>query len=420
MEKIALSPRVRLVVEEVPAGKTDLLTVTFYLPSVAENPALAGFVAELISNGWPTYAEPVDLARTLADWYGASLSAGVTKVGDSFALCLMGRAVSAAFVPGKEKPLTEVAALMIRQLKGVMQTALDSQTDRRETRLYRELIQSVQGDKRREARKKALQIACAGEEIGLDKLGTEEDLDRIDRPSVPAALTRLISGSSVTVAVVGHENEKELGLAVATEINAMLGEKCAVLTDKIRPAQKTRCVTERQQLTQGKLVMVFRSGDADALKNRAVFTVLNGCFGGGPHSKLFVNVREKRGLCYYCSAAPVMSKGLILVESGVEGSKAQEAEQAVSDEFFALQNGILSEEELAAAKRVLVNRYGSMKDDPDSLSSWFSGNGKEDFPPDLSDYAAAVEAVTAEEVVHLAQTFSLDTAYTLLPEVKES
>ena len=38
-------------------------------------------------------------------------------------------------------------------------------------------------------------------------------------------------------------------------------------------------------------------------------------FGGTPNSKLFLNVREKLSLCYYCSASYNSMKGIMLVQA---------------------------------------------------------------------------------------------------------
>ena len=51
--------------------------------------------------------------------------------------------------------------------------------------------------------------------------------------------------------------------------------------------------------------------------------IMTALFGGTPHSKLFLNVREKMSLCYYCAAALIKPKGFIMVDSGIEPQNAQ-------------------------------------------------------------------------------------------------
>ena len=55
-------------------------------------------------------------------------------------------------------------------------------------------------------------------------------------------------------------------------------------------------------ITQAKLVIGLRSGMTHAEDDYFAFRVMTDIFGGGPYSRLFLNVREKMSLCYYCSA----------------------------------------------------------------------------------------------------------------------
>ena len=56
----------------------------------------------------------------------------------------------------------------------------------------------------------------------------------------------------------------------------------------------------------------------------------NAVFGATPLSKLFLNVREKRSLCYYASSNLEKMKGLLLVSSGIEFGQYQQARDEIS------------------------------------------------------------------------------------------
>ena len=56
---------------------------------------------------------------------------------------------------------------------------------------------------------------------------------------------------------------------------------------------------ERQNLNQGKLSMGFRTKTRYGDDDYYALMVYNGILGGGAHSKLFSNVREKASLAYY-------------------------------------------------------------------------------------------------------------------------
>ena len=81
--------------------------------------------------------------------------------------------------------------------------------------------------------------------------------------------------------------------------------------------KEVREVSEKMEVAQSKLVLGFRTGKIQA-EEKPAFKLMAAIFGGTPHSKLFLNVREKLSLCYYCAARCNINKGFLLVESGVE------------------------------------------------------------------------------------------------------
>ena len=52
----------------------------------------------------------------------------------------------------------------------------------------------------------------------------------------------------------------------------------------------------------------------------------NGILGGYPHSKLFINVREKESLAYYASSRFDGIKGSLMIQTGIEISNKEKAE----------------------------------------------------------------------------------------------
>lgn len=62
-------------------------------------------------------------------------------------------------------------------------------------------------------------------------------------------------------------------------------------------------------------------------------------------SKLFVNVREKESLCYYCSARYDVYKGTMLIDCGVEPENTERAKQAILEQVSLLQAGSFTEQE---------------------------------------------------------------------------
>lgn len=68
-------------------------------------------------------------------------------------------------------------------------------------------------------------------------------------------------------------------------------------------ADEVHEVTERFDVAQSKMVLGFRTGVPAGRREQTAMRLMTALYGGTPSSKLFINVREKLSLCYYCAAA---------------------------------------------------------------------------------------------------------------------
>ena len=98
-------------------------------------------------------------------------------------------------------------------------------------------------------------------------------------------------------------------------------------TNVITEVAEIKEVSEPLEVAQSKLVMGFRTQIAAPQKEMSAVRLMTAMFGGTPHSKLFLNVREKLSLCYYCTARYNRHKGILLVESGVETKNIEAAKK---------------------------------------------------------------------------------------------
>ena len=95
-------------------------------------------------------------------------------------------------------------------------------------------------------------------------------------------------------------------------------------------------------------------------------------FGGSVTSRLFLNVREKMHLCYYCSSNLQTFTGSMAVNSGVEPCNAEKAEAAILKELADLCEGPISDEELEDCRRGLLSGFDSIEDSISGIESWYA------------------------------------------------
>lgn len=89
--------------------------------------------------------------------------------------------------------------------------------------------------------------------------------------------------------------------------------------------------------------------------DRFVLGVLAAILGGGMSSRLFIQVRERRGLAYYVACQPefYVDSGFLLGRAGVKLEKIDEAIKVTLDQFFDLGKKPVSQKELSKAKEFL-------------------------------------------------------------------
>ncbi|MFR6298280.1 MAG: insulinase family protein [Acutalibacteraceae bacterium] len=146
--------------------------------------------------------------------------------------------------------------------------------------------------------------------------------------------------------------------------------------------------------------------------------IMTDVFGGGPYSRLFMNVREKLSLCYYCSARLIRGKGIIVIQSGIEKENRQKVLDEINRQLDIMKNGEFSDEDFEASKKAICDAYRSFNDTPDALDIYYGTQ----LTGDIVTPDEAIEnflAVTRDDVKKTACALSLDTVYMLAGTDKE-
>ena len=125
-------------------------------------------------------------------------------------------------------------------------------------------------------------------------------------------------------------------------------------------------------------------------------------FGGTPNSKLFLNVREKLSLCYYCSASYNSMKGIMLVQSGVEVKNMERAKEEILRQLDEVKQGNFDESEVEAAKMSLCNSYRTLSDSLGGLENWYLSQTFASHSQQPEEAAAQINAVTRQEIIDAA------------------
>jgi predicted Zn-dependent peptidase len=133
--------------------------------------------------------------------------------------------------------------------------------------------------------------------------------------------------------------------------------------------------------------------------------VLNAILGDGMSSRLFLSLREERGLAYDIGSGLVdyADAGAIEISAGVDPTGLREALAAILDELVRLRDDLVPTEELDKAKRYLSGGLDLRMDETRHVASWIGGQeALHDRVLTLEEALAAIEAVTADDIARVA------------------
>ncbi|MFA9288774.1 MAG: M16 family metallopeptidase [Weeksellaceae bacterium] len=142
-------------------------------------------------------------------------------------------------------------------------------------------------------------------------------------------------------------------------------------------------------------------------ERRYALGILATILGGGMASRLFHELRERRGLCYYVSTGREMYEdtGYIVTQAGVstQKDKITEAIKLVVQEHRSLVKNI-TDEEITRAKEVLKGRMVLSLEDSHNTASFFGVQfllqGSKRIPQEM---VQLIDAVTKDQLIHVAE-----------------
>ncbi len=357
--------------------KTSCLSINLILPLGQVDPALYAVLPRVLRRGTAQYPDRDRLGIRLDSLYGARIEPVVRRRGEALCVGLISDVIDEAYAGG-EKLVLETAQLMGQMLLTPYREAgaFSSAYVHGERENLMDEIRAKINDKKSYALFRLYEIMCAGEAYGKDILGTLEQAAAITPERLEGAYSRMLKTAEIQLFYCGTQPAQAVETAFLSALASLeRGEIMPVTTQVIRQAGPLKEVTEEMDTVQGKLSMGFRTGITAEEPGYPAFMLFNCAFGGSTSSKLFLNVREKKSLCYYASSTSDKLKGLMVVASGIENRNFQVTREEILHQLAEMQNGNLTPEELVSAQRTLIYAFQAAEDSPVALEGYYLTNG---------------------------------------------
>ncbi len=405
--------------------KTSYMSFNLLTQLKRETAALNALIPSVLYRGTVRYPDMEKLNARMEDLYGAVIAPNVRQLGEIQCLGFSASFPEEEFLPSGADEFNNVVSLLSDILlrpatKGGL--FLPQYVESEKEKLSQMLL-SIINNKRSYAIMRCREEMCCFEDYSAGKCGKAEDVEDIHYKKLTKQYRKLLETCPMEIFYCGRESEKRTVSALREYLSAMpraeidydIGTDIRLNALEAEP----RFCREEMPLSQARLVMGWRLGDSMDLEDRSRVTVFNAVFGGSVTSKLFMNLREKMGLCYDISSASDLRKGIMFVNSGISAENFETAKDAVLAQLEAIKRRDITEEELESAKAVCIADTLAIPDSQSALESFYLVRAVEgtDFSPEES--AELLKDVTADDVAEAARATECDMIFLLAPSEDE-
>ena len=394
LERKQLAPGV--CITTLDASKFNRCRITLHLrfPAKRESATDAAVLALVLERGYAACPDMTALSRRLAELYGADLGVDLASAGTDRVLSADICGIKDAYALAGENLTAAYADIVFGTIFDpyLVDGAFDPEAVRR--KFY--------GD------------TPAGIELG----GYPSELVNVTPQSLKAEYDRILSTAYIDVMVQGVD-EARVADMLLKKLDGIRRDPHPFAAPIAMPATPLRHFKEEiPGLTQAKLCMLFTTGEANPNPpSVSILRVAMSVLGGSATSRLFRNVREKQSLCYYCGSAAQRATGVMMIDSGVEPGKEQQAEAAFIAELEGLKNGPITQEEVDDCRRGLLSSMDALGDSLAALENWYYGQitrGEPLYPPEYGKVLTS--AVSLDEVRQTLQSYSYSVCYAVTAE----
>lgn len=362
------------------------------------------------------YPDQTKLSAKLAELYGASFGLSVRKKGNLHWLN-----VGISFVNGEyvnDPNLFSQAVDFLKEvlfypnIKNQQFDQLTFDLEKNNLRLY---LESLKEDKQTFASYALQELYFENSpEQKIPSLGVVEEIDKITARSLAAYYQEMMANDQIDIFVVGDVDPDKAAEAVG---QLPFEPRETAHPELFYTQPQVNIVKERQvrePIVQAKLNLAYQTNVYYDEPEHFALMVFNGLFGGFPHSKLFMNVREKESLAYYASSSVDTFRGFMSVQTGIDEKNRNQVLRLIHEQLESLRNGEITDLELAQTKAMLRNQYLLSLDSPQAaieasfLDSWLPETKLSD-----EEWLKRMESVTIKEIQQVAEQIELQAIFFL-------
>lgn len=363
-KKTTLSNGATLVTVPMAATKAATLLVFYPVGSRYESPTLAGgshFIEHLMFKGTKRRPDTTHISKAL-DAVGAEYNAFTGKDHTGYYIK----------IAGEHLPL---ACDMLSDM--LTQSLFDATEMEREKNVVIEEIHMYEDNPMMHIDDLLEEVLYPGSTLGRNIAGTKETMTAMKRAELLRFRDLFYRPSKMTIVLAGKLPTNAAALVKKTfgavkepklpQPKAFRPLKIAAQKKEQSAVRITYKETEQVHIALG--YPSFGYGD----ERGPALSLLGSILGGNMSSRLFIQVRERRGLCYYIRAGanPYQDIGTFMIQSGLTKERAEEGIAAILAEVRKIRDEGVTAEELANAKEYVKGKLVLNLEESNEVADWY-------------------------------------------------
>ncbi len=247
-------------------------------------------------------------------------------------------------------------------------------------------------------------LMFAGNPMALDQIGLPEVINNMTTEKFKDYQQALYTPENTVITVAGN---------ISPEESEKLVEQYFTFPETTKSREgipfkwtETEAVRIREKKTEQAHLIIGYPGYDRENEKRYAESILSIVLGGNMSSRMFLKIREERGLCYSvsCSTDRYTDCGTFSTRAGVALDRVEEAVEAICSEYDRVLVDTPTDEEIEMAKNFLKGKIVMRMEDSEEVASFLGSQELlQNDAQTIDEYFAKVDAVTKEEVLEVAQ-----------------
>jgi predicted Zn-dependent peptidase len=241
--------------------------------------------------------------------------------------------------------------------------------------------------------------------LGRDTIGYKKAINSFKRKDFLDYMKRFYTANDTVVCVAGKIDQKKTIQKVEEYFAKMPKGKKPAISEFLENQTEPKVKIKYKKTDQTHFILGNRAFKREH-KDRYALGILSTILGGNMSSRLFIEVRERRGLAYYVrtSTESYDDCGYIETQSGVEHKNLEKAVKVILEQYQKMTTEKVSEKELQKAKDYIKGKGVMSFEASDEVAMFFVDQEiKKEKIMTLEEIFAKIDAITAEDVQRVAK-----------------